>query len=219
MLTNGFFARMLILEAGQRGAGQEPSIRDLPKRVIETARWWSEFSPGKGNLEHWHPVPKVVPHTDAARRLLMEMREEAEAEYARAEEAQDAVGTTVWGRVSEQVRKLALLHAISADAREPSIDADAVEWARQLVMHQTRRMLFMAAGHVAENPFHAECLKLVKKLREAPGGVMARNKLMRAMRCKLADFDQIIATLLMQEDIECVDIPTRTKPAQGYRLP
>lgn len=219
MLTNGFFARMLIFEAGQRGAGQEPSIRDLPPRVIETARWWSEFSPGKGNLEHWHPVPKVVEHTQAAKGLLIETRREAEAEYARAEQAQDAVGTTVWGRVSEQVRKLALLHAISANAREPSIDADAVQWARQLVMHQTRRMLYMAAGHVAENPFHAECLKLVKKLREAPGRVMARNKLMRAMRCKLADFDQIIATLLMQEDIECVDIPTRTKPAQGYRLP
>ncbi len=219
MLTNGFFARMLILEAGQRGAGQEPSIRDLPTRVIETARWWSEFMPGKGNLEHWHPVPRVVPHTDAAKRLLIEMRAEAEAEYAKAEEAQDAVGTTVWGRVSEQVRKLALLHAISANAREPSIDADAVRWARQLVMHQTRRMLYMAAGHVAENPFHAECLKLMKKLREAPDRMMARNKLMRAMHAKLADFDQIIATLLMQEDIECVDIPTRTKPAQGYRLP
>ncbi|MCL4196206.1 MAG: DUF3987 domain-containing protein [Phycisphaerales bacterium] len=218
MLTNGFFARMLILEAGQRGAGQEPSIRDLPTRVIETAHWWSEFSPGKGNLEHWHPVPKVVPHTDAAKRLLVEMRAEAEAEYARAEQAQDAVGTTVWGRVSEQVRKLALLHAISADAREPSIDADAVRWARRLVMHQTRRMLCRVTDHVAENPFHAECLKLMRRLRESPGRTMARNKLMRAMHAKLADFDQMIATLLMQGDVECVEIPTRTKPAQGYRL-
>jgi len=219
MLTNGFFARMLILEAGQRGAGQEPSIRDLPPRVIETARWWTEFSPGKGNLEHWHPVPKVVPHTDAATSLLVEMRHEAETEYARAEEAQDAVGTTVWGRVSEQVRKLALLHAISANAREPSIDADGVQWARRLVMHQTRRMLCRVTDHVAENPFHAECLKLMRRLRESPGRVMARNKLMRAMHAKLADFDQMIATLLMQGDIECVEIPTRTKPAQGYRLP
>ncbi len=219
MLTNGFFARMLILEAGQRGNGQEPSIRDLPQRVIETARWWAEFSPGKGNLEQWHPTPKIVEHTAGAKRLLVEMREEAESEYARAEESQDAVGTTVWGRVSEQVRKLALLHAVSADARAPSIDTDAVKWARQLVMHQTRRMLFMAAGHVAENPFHAECLKLMKKLRESPDRMMARNKLMRAMHCKLADFDQIIATLLMQGDVECVEIPTSTKPAQGYRLP
>ncbi len=218
MLTNGFFARMLIFEAGQRGNGQEPSIRDLPTRIIETARWWSEFSPGKGNLEHWHPIPKIVPHTEAAKSLLVETRHEAEVEYAAAEQRQDAVGTTVWGRVSEQVRKLALLHAISANAREPVIDADAVRWARRLVMHQTRRMLCKVTDHVAENPFHAECLKLMRRLRESPGRVMARNRLMRAMHAKLADFDQMIATLLMQGDIQCVEIPTRTKPAQGYRL-
>jgi len=39
------------------------------------------------------------------------------------------------------------------------------------------------------------------------------------MHAKLADFDQMIATLLMQGDVECVEIPTKTKPAQGYRLP
>jgi len=38
MLTNGFFARMIILEAGPRAPGQEPSIRDLPPRVLATAQ-------------------------------------------------------------------------------------------------------------------------------------------------------------------------------------
>ncbi len=219
MLTNGFFARMLILEAGQRGAGQEPSIRDLPPRVIETARWWSDFSPGKGNLEHWHPVPKVVPHTEDAKGLLVEMRGEAEAEYARAEQAQDAVGTTVWGRVSEQVRKLALLYAISANAREPSIDADAVRWARQLVMHQTRRMLFMAAGHVAENPFHAECLKLVKKLREAPGRELPHSVLLKRMKMDSKTFGALIETLAQQGDIEVLTEARPGWPSRWYRLP
>ncbi len=218
MLTNGFFARMLILEAGQRGAGQEPSIRDLPPRVIETARWWTEFSPGKGNLEHWHPTPKVVPHTDAAKRLLVETREEAESEYARAEQAQDAVGTTVWGRVSEQVRKLALLHAISANARAPVIDVDAVRWARQLVMHQTRRMLFMAAGHVAENPFHAECLKLMKKLREAPHRQLSHQVLLKRMKMRATDFRDLIETLVQRNDIEPIPVATAGRTGVAYRL-
>ena len=47
---------------------------------------------------------------------------------------------------------------------------------------------------------------------------MARRKLMRAMRCKAADFDQIVGTLLQQGDIVPVEIPTKTKPAQGYRI-
>lgn len=219
MLTNGFFARMIILEAGPRGTGQEPVIRDLPPSVLATAKWWADYRPGTGNLENWNPVPTVIDHTDEARRLLIETREQAEAEYTAAEAKGDSVGTTVWGRVSEQTRKLALLYAVSENHLAPRIGLAAVEWASAFVMHQTKRMLFMAAGHVAENPFHAECLKLMRKLREAPDGQMARNKLMRAMRCKLADFDQIVGTLLIQGDIVPVDIPTKTKTAQGYRLP
>ncbi|MCO6438168.1 MAG: DUF3987 domain-containing protein [Phycisphaerae bacterium] len=219
MLTNGFFARMIILESGPRSEGQEPRIAEIPDRVLETARCWSEFRPGSGNLQRWHPVPLVVDATDEATELLVATRREAEAEYARAEAAGDPVGTTVWGRAGEQVRKLALLHAVSENHRAPSISADAARWASRFVLHQTRRMLFMAAGHVAENPFHGECLKLLRKLREAPEGQMARNKLMRAMRCKLADFDQIVGTLLTQGDIVPVEIPSKTKHAQGYRLP
>ncbi len=221
MLTNGFFARMIILEAGQRGTGQEPSICDLPKRVMDTASWWSKFHPGdhRANLVEVHPVPAIVSYTDQARRLLIETRKEAEAQYALAESKSDAVGTTVWGRVSEQTRKLALLYAISENHVSPSIGIEAVRWASQFVMHQTRRMLFMAAGHVAENPFHAECLKLTRKLRDSPDRQMTRNNLMRAMRCKQADFDQILGTLMTQGDIIPMEIPTKTKPAQGYRLP
>ena len=219
MLTNGFFARMIILESGPRPEGQEPSLDPPPPRVLATAKWWADYRPGTGNLEDFHPVPKVVEHSDEGRQLLIETRQQADREYAQAEAKSDPVGTTVWGRVSEQVRKLAMLYAISENHQSPRISLAAVQWASAFVMHQTRRMLFMAAGHVAENPFHAECLKLIRKLREAPDSQLARNKLMRAMRCKLADFDQIVGTLLTQGDIVPVEIPTRTKTAQGYRLP
>lgn len=218
MLTNGFFARMLIVESGPRSEGQEPGIIDPPARIIDTARWWSEFSPGTGNLEQWHPQPHVVEADDDARALLTDARRASEAEYAAAEARGDPVGTTVWGRVPEQIRKLALLHAVSANHETPRITVAAVRWASDFVLHQTRRMLFMAHNHVAENPFHAECLKLFRKLREAPDQQMQRQHLLRAMRCKAADFDQIIITLVQQGDIVPVTIPTRTKTAQGYRL-
>ncbi len=137
---------------------------------------------------------------------------------AAAEARGDPVGTTVWGRVPEQIRKLALLYAVSARHQTPRIDAEAVRWASDFVLHQTRRMLFMAQSHVAENPFHADCLKLFRKLREAPDQQMQRQHLLRAMRCKAADFDQMIITLVQQGDIVPVTIQTRTKTAQGYRL-
>ena len=217
MLTNGFFARMLILESGPRPEGQEPCIATLPARVVATAKWWADFRPGNGNLEHWHPIPLVVEHTVEARGALVGARQEADAEYARAEGKSDPVSTTVWGRVSEQTRKLSLLYAVSENHESPRISLAAVQWATRFVMHHTRRMLFMARAHVAENPFHAECLKLLRRLREA-GGCMPRRELMRAMHCKAADFEQLIGTLIQQGELEPVEIRTRTKPAQGYRI-
>ena len=218
MLTNGFFARMIILECGKRSPGQEPSIRPLPARVLETAKWWADFRPGTGNLQNWHPVPRVVPHTDEAKRILIETRLEAEAEYARAESASDAVGTTVWGRVSEHVRKLALLYAVSENHEQPEIGRAAAEWARRFVIHQTRRMLFMAQAHVADNPFHAECLKFLQKLREAPERELAHSVLLKRMKIDAKDFLALVDTLEQSGDIVIRKQSTSGRAGRFYRL-
>jgi hypothetical protein len=218
MLTNGFFARMIILEAGPRAAGQEPTIRDLPPRVLATAKWWADYRPGTGNLEEWHPVPTVVEHTADAKDLLVAIREDAEREYANAEAGSDSVGTTVWGRVSEQVRKLALLHAVSENHESPRISLAAVQWASQFVTHQTRRMLFMAQAHVADNPFHADCLKLLEKLREAPEHELPHSVLLKRMKVDAKAFAMLVDTLAQRGDIEVVTTPRPGWHARSYRL-
>jgi hypothetical protein len=218
MLTNGFFARMLILESGPRCKGQEPRISDLPPRVLETTQWWAEYCPGRGNLQNWHPVPTIVEPTDEALMLLIETREEADGEYAKAEAGGDPVGTTVWGRVSEQVRKLALLYAISENHQSPRIGVDAARWASKFVMHQTRRMLFMAASHVAENPFHAECLKVTQKLRDAPGQALPHSVLLKRMKINATAFRELIMTLEQRGEIERTEIPTAGRQQRAYRL-
>ena len=82
MLTNGFFARTIILDCGTRARGQSPVIRPVPNRILETAKWWANYQPGEGNLQNWHPVPTVVPLTDEAKKILDGARSEAEDEYA-----------------------------------------------------------------------------------------------------------------------------------------
>ena len=218
MFTNGFFARMLIVESGPRSVGQEPGIIDPPPRVMETARWWADFCPGTGNLERFHPQPRIVEADDDARCLLSEARLAAEAEYAAAEARGDPVGTTVWGRVPEQIRKLALLYAASASYESPQIDVAAVRWATDFILHQTRRMLFMAHNHVAENPFHAECLKLLRKLREAPDGQLAHSVLLKRMKIDAKSFAVLIETLCQQGEIEVVTTPRAGWSVRGYRI-
>lgn len=218
MLTNGFFARMLILECPRRGAGQEPRLSELPARVIETAKWWVEFQPGRGNLQHWHPVPAVVEYTPEAQEILIAGRQQAEAEYTQAEDRGDPVATTVWGRANEQSRKLALLYAVSANPREPRIDRDAAEWATQFVTHQTHRMLFMAHSHVADNPFHADCLRFIRKLRDAADRTLPHSVLLKRMKVDAQTFQKLVQTLLQQGDIESCHLPTAGRTGLAYRL-
>lgn len=218
MLTNGFFARMIILDCGKRAPGQETSIRPIPSRVLETAKWWADFRPGTGNLENWHPDPRIIQQTEEARRILVETRLEAEAEYAKAESAGDPVGTTVWGRVNEHARKLALLHAVSENHAQPEIGKAAANWARRFVIHQTRRMLFMAQTYVADNPFHAECLKFLQKLRDTPDKTLPHSVLLKRMKMDAKNFLVLATTLEQRGDIEIRTQSSSGRPGRFYRL-
>jgi len=218
MLTNGFFARMIVLECGSRSTGQEPRLLPLPERVLETAQWWADFRAGTGNLENWHPVPRVVPHTDQATGVLVETRLEAEAEYAKAEASDDSVGTTVWGRVSEHARKLALIYAVSENHERPEIGKTAASWASRLILHQTKRMLFMAQSHVADNPFHAECLRFLQKLRAAPDRALPHGVLLKRMKTDAKSFSGLVTTLEQRGDIVVQVQATSGRTGRIYRL-
>lgn len=218
LLTNGFFARTIVVDASTRGEGQEPGICQPTPRIKETATYWANFNPGKGNLQEFFPIPKIVPYTDDAKKLIIESRRACEAEYSLAESNGDPVGTTVWGRTNEHVRKLALIYAISANHREPLIDSSAVRWASEFMMHQTRRMLFMADGHVAENPFHAQCLKAKQKLRDAPDRTLAHSVLLKRMKLDAQSFMRMMETLIAQGDVVPAKEPTAGRPFRGYQL-
>lgn len=222
MLTNGFFARMIILECGRRGPGQEPAIAEIPDRVLEIARWWNDYRPGQGNLQDWHPTPSVVPQTNGAKQILIDARIEAEAEYEQAENNNNAVGTTVWGRVSEHSRKLALLYAISQDAKNPEIDRDAAAWAAAFVTHQARRMLCMAGRHASRNDFDAMSKELLRVLRawsERHGDrPMPEWELARRLPWKPSDHDDVIKLLRKQKLVDCGLSPSKTKSGMVYWL-
>jgi len=209
---------MIVLESGRRPPGQEPGILDPPERIVETAAWWANLRSGSGNLADTHPTPRTVEHTPEARRLLVELRERAEAEYGHAEDQTDAVATTVWGRVSENARKLALLYAISENHQTPEIGADAVRWATDLIVHQTRRMLFMADGYAAEGEFDELALKLLRMLREAPGCVLPHSVLLKRMRMESKAFRLLVETLIERGDIEAEITKTGGRDAICYRL-
>jgi hypothetical protein len=224
MLTNGFFARMLILEAGKRGRGQEAVVRELPESVRATARWWAEFRPGekRSNLADLHPVPKVVEHTPEAGAFLRDFRQRADREYSSTEDRIDQAGMTLWARANEKALRLALVYACSADHRNPQVTVEAARWACALVEHQTRHMLFMAGANVSENEFDARCKKVVTTLRgwrEQHGDAwMPFWQISRKHPWTERDHEDIRTALQNQRLIEYAEQRTAGRPSRRYRL-
>jgi hypothetical protein len=120
--------------------------------------------------------------------------------------------------VPEQIRKLAILYAVSASHETPQIDVAAVRWATDFILHQTRRMLFMAHSHVADNPFHADCLKLLRKLQEAPDRTLPHSVLLKRMKLDAKTFQELITTLEQQGDVQVVVTPRSGSAYRAYRL-
>lgn len=223
MLSNGFFARMLVLEAGRRGSGQDADVRDVPAAILKRARWWAELPPGAGNLGAEHPAPRVVPATPAARDRLAQVRGLADAAYAEAESRSDQAGMALWARANEKARRLALVHACSANCRSPQITPDAVDWAWALVDHQTRRMLFKAGQHVSAGDFEGKCKALVRALREwagkHPGDPwMPYWRLSRRLAWSPREHEEVRQALLDQRRIQYAEKATGGTPQRLYRL-
>jgi len=218
MLTNGFFARMLVFEAGMRGAGQEPRELPIPASILEKARHWAALRPGHGNLDNEHPTPIEVPAGPGVEELFAEIRElEAEA-YMQAQAGNNAIAMAIWARAGEKTRRLALVYACSENHQSPVITRAGVEWAWAVVHHQTRQMLYQAGSYVADNPFHAECLKFLKKLREAPGMELPHSVLLKRMKTDAQSFQRIVDTLHQQGDITMGPVKTPGRTGRAYQL-
>lgn len=227
MLTNGFFARLMIIDIGRRGDGQRPgSLKAIPERIVETAKWWGQFNPGQeaggGNLRPFHPDPKVVPIEPEAARLLDDFRQVTEREYRDGEDRADEVWKAVWARGYENAAKLALLRACSANHENPVIDVPTVEWAMRFADHQMRRQLFLASEHVYRSEFEDHCKQLIRVLREWQvhhgEAWMPYWRVSRKLKWSPKLHDEVRQALLNSRELEFQEVANGGRPSKQYRL-
>ena len=62
-------------------------------------------------------------------------------------------------------------------------------------------MLYMAQAHVADNAFHAACLKVLRKLREAPDHCLSHSVLLKRMKLDAKSFRDVMGTLTERGEI------------------
>ena len=226
MLSNGFFARMMVIDIGYRGKGQDAGLIDqMPDRLLETAQWWDQFCPGqqRGNLIGFHPTPIVVTATYSATQILNEFRFRADEEYTKAEADNDECAKSIWGRANENARKLALLYAASERYEAPSISEQAAKWAVDFVDHQIRRMLYLTTQHVYENEFDKKCKRMIQLLtawhkQNSTDSWMPHWELGRRLKgWSESDFEKVREALAARYEIEYAAGSTPKGGRVGYR--
>ena len=218
LLNNGFFARMLVVEAEERGRGTQPEYKPVPDELIEVARGWQEIDTGS-NLSQINPELQTVPETSEAHDLLLFVQVKCDEQRDLAKQDEDEGAMALWARACEKTRRLALVYACSENHQSPQITVPAVEWAWAFVHHQTQRMLFMISQHVADGEFDALCLKAIRRVRQEPGGAIAHSKLLKHLRIEADRFGKLIDTLHQRGDLLPDRRTTGGRPGTWYRLP
>ncbi len=226
LLTNGFFARTLILDIGKRPFGQDSiPVEQISPRVMETARWWQAFQPGeqRGNLAGFYPIPITVPMDENATKAFRDFRHWADLEFGKAEDHNDEVAKTVWGRANENAKKLALVYACSENHKDPKITHAAAKWAMTLCDHQVRRQLFLAQEFAVKNDFDAQFKEAIRILREwhAKHGresLMPPWKFKNALGIRPREYDEVVSELQARHIAVYDSVSTGRRPKIGFRL-
>jgi len=221
ILTNGLFARLVIIEAERPVVPHDAKVVDIPERILAAARWWADFVPPgmEGNLsgaQSTFPHQFVVEYTPPAKEIITDFRDETIVKRNDASAKNDTLRASIWGRAREDARKFALLHAASEHRPPEPITLRAAEWAIRLAEHQTERALYMAGVHVAENDIHAAKQRIVRLLTVRG---MTKNQLTRkTQNMRPRDRDEILADLTNGGEIEQVAEASGGRARVVYRL-
>ena len=117
-------------------------------------------------------------------------------------------------RINEKIAKLALLWAISENAKDPVITREAVEWAAALTVYITKWMLFEGQFHSGEGNFGLLRDRAVACIARN-GGTIDRRSFIRSLGCDITTFKRLIHTLLVAE---LIDEPAYVDGKLSYSL-
>ncbi|MFN5945875.1 MAG: hypothetical protein ACK5ZG_00010 [Phycisphaerae bacterium] len=209
MLCNGFFARMLLFEAGVRSPAQDIRHRELPKNVIRDAEKWADLCRRMRTDERPDLITaREGKGTDVVWRSIQQRGDEL---YHKARLRDDEAGKALWARYSEKARKLSLLYACSVSGTKPTITTEGLRWASQVVEYSTHLMLYHAERHVTSSPFAAKCAKVMTRVEswfKTKGEPIPGFEIARAFDSRPSDLDDVIQMLCDQGRIHVETVPT-----------
>jgi hypothetical protein len=188
-VTDGFLARMLVVEGCDHPPRQRARLDSVPDSVIATARWWGQFNPG-GNLHSEHPTPQIVEHTS-----------DADAEFDRFSEIWEQKGDSddafqpLWARCEEKACRLALVYTASRDRHDMLVDREAARWACEVVDHLTATTVSQSRNWIADSEFERK-QKRVARIVERAGRIERQQFTRKTQWLSGRERNEIAANLL-----------------------
>ena len=212
-LEGGFLPRLLIIESADDSLPGGATASDPPRETVDFFTFWAQKKTTNGNLEHVNPRPLVVPYTPDATALMNDLRQLQKTEQKR----HGDLGA-LWSRARENAGKLALIHACWKNCLAPEVDAQAAQWAIDLVTHVVRHCLYEAHLCMSEGTFHERCQKIMRALEQAEGRELSRSALTRATRNMTPrERDEAAWTLKEQGRLTIGEKTTGGRPGTWYR--
>ena len=212
-IRDGLFGRCLVLRAEDQYTSQSVSAyRAFPANVVKTAELLSQRE--KDAMSSGTIGMKIVHETPDAVEALSHIGEESIALRRALSEANMPLARATVVRINEKIAKLALLWAISENAKDPVITREAVEWAAALTVYITKWMLFEGQFHSGEGNFGLLRDRAVACIARN-GGTIDRRSFIRSLGCDITTFKRLIHTLLVAE---LIDEPAYVDGKLSYSL-
>jgi hypothetical protein len=193
-LQDGFVARLLVFDSPAFRDSPRPG-RTLPvpgpilKQVIE----WKSYNPSGGNLNGAVPHPTSVVLSAGATLVFDSL-----GELCRKESEANRLGVgSIWLRVLEKAKKLALVYAASQfglDVRE--ISPEAARWGARLSEYTTRAISSTSQANVTEGQYESDLKKVLRRVQKAGEAGISKTGVLRAFpRIRASMLDELLMRL------------------------
>lgn len=215
-MTDGFLSRLMIFEASDNSpaAVRYPIFDDPSEDLVNELKWWNEYQPGTGNLAGLNtPCPRVILDGPG----VNDMFYAAEEWYREQREAGEA-GAALWTRAAEKARKLALLYQLSVDRESHELNQEAATWALDVVLHLTKRMIFMSRDWISDSRIGSDKNKIIRLLRER--GPLPMWRIGRGMQhLKSKDLSELLSDLVLMGSVVKSVVKVAGRDRDQYELP
>lgn len=202
MMTNGLFARCLVVPASVRSPSSRAAWRAVPNSSLEMIASFAGSTLVDGKfvspvqVADEKPNEAIVYFDDLARKALDECATEYDTLYDA--NTHDESLMAIYSRSYEKVVKLALVFAVSENWQAPQIGVQHIERAKALVDYSNAKSLYLAKIYCADNEFHDLCQRIKRYVSKKN---TTRRDLVRAMHQPVTKLDEALENLLLGGEI------------------